>query len=269
MFSTLQSLGLEVSAFLRNTARGVSAGDAVPEMSVELTLFQEGQPIFHDQSFATLSSNGICEISSGTCSAIAESEAEKLVVVRCSRPGGEGKYFSQEHQVTFKQKQSGKYCFLVYDQLPISPVAKKPSPIVVFAPKVWVGQELSTYLIFCNSRDTQIAGKSAPLEIKIMSEDGSILHSMNLEPSYNDVTVVNLKEELKGKITIESEARFFSAVARGGSSQFVVYTMIVNEKTGNMALEHSLPPIYYSTGDMRKIRQEALCFDSVDSMRTL
>jgi hypothetical protein len=58
-----------------------------------------------------------------------------------------------------------------------------------------------------------------------------------------------------------------TVVARGDGISCVLLTFIHNKKTDALALEHSLSPHYYMTGDFSRVRKEAFLFPLERSLK--
>jgi hypothetical protein len=56
---------------------------------------------------------------------------------------------------------------------------------------------------------------------------------------------------------ISNDLEMITILARGNSANCVLLTYIHNIKTNAIALEHSLSPHYYMTGDFARVRKEA------------
>jgi hypothetical protein len=255
--------GLSVKAFLRNTSRN---GESLqPDMrrkgmSVDLRVFRFGQLEHHDPDFAKVPYNGVQEISATTCSEIHGNQSDLLIVARCSLPDGDG-YFGQEHQLIYENLQTGAVSSLLYDQSPIPRVGSRSSPIVLLAPKIWLGKTLNSFVAFASTNSTLQPGVQArPLKITVLTQKGEIICANEYPLMENSTFLFDVKEAVSEKMEITDAPVLLTIVAKGGASSFAIMTFAINESTGNFALEHSLPPDYYISGDRQRVRLEALEF---------
>lgn len=266
IFSTCNQAGLEVSALLRNSIRRF--GD-VPEavrregMTVGISVFENGERIFHESDFARVELGNEIEISGSTCSGLANGGAahERLVVAECSLFGHDHRSFSQEHQLSYSNPRTGFFSTLLYDQRPVAASGAIFSPIILLAPKIWVSDRIRTLISFASCADSSDPGlESQPLEISILSMDGKTLASIVHTKIRNSSWILDVRAALKSRMAIDSDPKFFTVVARGGAGGYAIMTFVINESSGCFALEHSLPPQYYVDGDRKRIRDEGARF---------
>lgn len=140
-------------------------------------------------------------------------------------------------------------------------LSNQPSPpIVLIASKIWVSELLNTYVVFANASES-IAKPQEPLVLHIMAQDGSVIFKEVRNEKYNSCWIFDVKSAVQDKLALGKTPLSLTVVARGGSSNYVITTFVRNEEFGSIALEHSLSPHYYFTGDRRRVRKEALMFD--------
>jgi hypothetical protein len=257
--------GLRIKAYIRNTAR-----DSEPfpievrqqGLAVDLRVFAKGKLIYRNPRFARVPFDGVQEISETTCPALAGAQSDLLVIAECSLPSVGPTYFSQEHQLGFENPSTRISGSVLYDHLPLV-TAKKFSPIVLLAPKVWVGSHFKSFVAFASSNSsTNSATQREPLVVTILDEQGRQISSERFEPMENSAFLFDVKRALTGKVDLGPVPQFFNVVAKGGASSFVIVTFVINEETGNFALEHSLSPHYYAAEGLQRVRKEALRFHS-------
>jgi hypothetical protein len=258
--------GLRIEAYIRNTARD---NEPFPTevrnqgLAVDLRVFAKGELIYHNPQFARVPLNGVQEISEKTCPALAGDQSDLLVVAECSLPSDGETFFSQEHQLRFENPSTGVSGSVLYDHLPLITTSKKFSPIVLLAPKVWVGSHFNSFVAFASSNSsTHSAKQSVPLTVTILDQEGHQIGADTFDLMENSVFLFNVKKALAGKVELGPRPRFFNVVAKGGASSFVIVTFVINEETGNFALEHSLSPHYYAAEGLPRVRNEALRFRS-------
>jgi hypothetical protein len=260
---------LSVKAFLRNTIRNGEPFD--PDLrrrgiSVDLRVFRSGMLEYHEPAFASIPLDGIQEISDLTCPALRGDQSSLLVIARCSLPEGEG-YFGQEHQLIYENSKTGAIGSLLYDQSPVLKPGAKTSPIVLLAPKIWVGKTMNSYVAFASTNSTLEPGtQSRALDVKILNQNGEVIHAGKHDLQDNSTFLFDVKGAVAGKIELADVPTFLTVVAKGGAGLFAIMTFAVNEVTSNFALEHSLPPDYYTSGDRQRVRTEALEFGNISGI---
>ncbi len=260
VFGTAASIGLSVKALLRNTERG----DGISEtdhalIQVGLKIFEDGSLVFEQDRFGEIPIGGSLEISATTCPAVADGKSDRVVLANCSLPNDGTKYFAQEHQLIYTDKKTGKFTHLLYDQRPYRRPTDHASPIVVLAPKMWVGRDVNSYLLFANTWDTaEVRNQEQPLVITVLTPSGKILYTEERRERFNSTWIFDVKKAIRDKFELTDQPLFLNAVVRGGASGYAITAFMKNEKTGNLSLEHSLPPPYYLSGGMESVRREAL-----------
>lgn len=259
--------GLRMKAYLRNTLR---VGESVPPdarekgMGVELRVFCNGSLVHHDLEFAHVPLDGIKEISETTCAALKGSHDGLLVVARCSLESATNGYFAQEHQLMFERAGSSAFGTVLYDQIPVMPKGRQPTPIILLAPKAWISSSLNTFIAFASTSGQLESGAQArPLTVKMLDAEGNTLHSGEYPMFDNTTFLMNVREMVGGKLAAGNAPSFLTVTARGGAGAYAIMAFMVNERTGNVALEHSLSPHYYVSGDLRRVREEALRFPPI------
>jgi hypothetical protein len=261
IFHTCNHAGLSLKALLRNSVRnGVLKGHEpnAEKMEVSLKIFHAGTPVFNEPNFCTISSGDYFEISESNCPILADNTREFTLVAYCKR--GEGAlYFPQEHQVIYSRKGESRTTSLVYDQLPIF-VDSKFKPIILLAPKVWISNDVNTFISFTNGDDGADEVVETEWKIDFIAQNGEIIHTSRLSLKQKDVYILDVKATLIERLELTDQLQMINVVARGESTACVILTFLQNKKTGALALEHSLSPHYYMNGDFNRVRNEAFLF---------
>jgi hypothetical protein len=260
IFHTSNRVGLKMKVILRNSLRSSSdlSESFDKEMKVSLRIFCQGNLISKMENFCTIAPGDHVEITQENCKFLADDKRDFLLVAHCKR--GDGlKYFPQEHQVSYAFRGHSRETYLVYDQLPA--YVEKLKTILLLAPKVWISTDFNTIISFANSNDLEVIPAKNSWVIDFLAQDGSIIRSIRRDFIQNDVYQLNVKSELLGYIKITDKLEMISVVARGESVGCVILTFIKNERTGALALEHSLSPHYYINGDFDRVRAEAFLFN--------
>lgn len=258
IFHTNNLAGLKMKAILKNKQSN-SPQSFQQDLEVSLQVFCQGSLISNVEKFCTIEPEGYFQITEDNCELLADRQKEYMLVAHCKK-GDELEYFPQEHQVLFSVRDHFQETSLVYDQLPA--FVTKPKTILLLAPKVWISVNVNTVISFANSNDLAInSSNTSPWKIDFLAQDGKIIRTIQRDFKQNDVYLLDVKAELLGYVKIRDSLQMISVVARGISVGCVILTFIKNEKTGALALEHSLSPHYYMNGDFDRVRAEAFVFD--------
>lgn len=252
---------VRIRAFLRNTQR-LGEGFPLPlrklGMPVELRIFRDGVLIEHDPAFARIPLNGVVEISDATCPALAGDQRGILIVARCSLPSDGPTYFGQEHQLCYESAKSSSLASVLYDQLPVIVGDRPQSQIVLLAPKAWVGRNHNAFVVFASTNSRlDSSEQERPLDVTVLDADGNVVASETISARHNAPVVVDVRK-MVGTDQLSEAPRLLNVVAKGGAAQFAIVTFVVNDATGNMALEHSLSPHYYVSTGLDTVRAHAL-----------
>ncbi|MGI8509601.1 MAG: hypothetical protein ACR2MQ_09775 [Gemmatimonadaceae bacterium] len=258
IFPTCETGHLRVAAYLRNTQRDGVARPPV-DVSVELQVFEKGRSIAHEPAFGTIPFEGVLEVSERTFPAVGEGACDRLVVARLRTPDDVDGYFAQEHQLTYENPRTGVFDSLLYDQLPIGKPGRRASPIILIAPKAWVGRDVNSLVAFANVGGAVVpTAQGQPLTISVLSSGGEVLSSNVFEEPENSALLFDVRAALRGHLSDAETPKMVNVVARGGASMYAIMTFVINKRTGNFALEHSLSPHYYVTDGLARVRDEAL-----------
>lgn len=167
--------------------------------------------------------------------------------------------FVREHQVIYKNEESNKFGTVIFENLPKA--GKAPATIICIAHKCFVSTEINT--IIClgirNGNGENVATE-AMLEYVLLDEKGSLISQKKVNILTNSTHYIDIKKEeaelLKNK---SDKIRFYTLALRIHNARCILYATILNEKTGNLAIEHSLAPLYYTDSkDLSEIRKTAI-----------
>ena len=236
-------------------------------MSIDVSILSKGEIIYAVENYASLALGESLKVHQSDFDILNNSNIYEFTFVFNCYFKNNKTFIPQEHQVMYTDNKHHKYATVLYDQFPDIPNLpsndKKIHPIILMAPKIWVSTNINTYvLLSCINEDALDAKKTYPFKVDILNEQGEILVTKNLN-SYNENTVIDVKALLNNTIVLSQEVTFFTLVAKGGGNgSTVINTLIQNTKTSSLALEHSLYPAYYSSGNRGRIRKDALNFDA-------
>lgn len=167
--------------------------------------------------------------------------------------------FVREHQVIYKNAKNNKFGTVVFENLPKA--GKAPATIICIAHKCFISDEINA--IIClgirEPHGSDIASE-AVLEYVLLDEKGNQASQNKVKVLTNSTYYIDIKKEEEKFLKSKSDKmRFYTLGLRVHNARCILYTALLNEKTGNMAIEHSLAPLYYTESkDLGEIRKTAI-----------
>ncbi len=158
------------------------------------------------------------------------------------------KTISREYIINYQnQKFPARKAMLIFDAFPHFENKKSYSPITLLAHKCWVSSEVDCVVYFCNinSSVTEKTASSKPLVLSILSESGELVAKHEAEIFLNSVYKFEVRKYLPQSVVLDKNLKFFNVIAAAHDSQFSIFTVLKNNVSGALAMEHSLPPYYY------------------------
>jgi len=154
-----------------------------------------------------------------------------------------------EGQFLVRAAPDGRYGCVLTSFVPFRPAGYKFTPIIGLLHYYRFGPELENYTLFVNLKGAGDGDGANRLHIDYYSFAGARLAAADLEVPYNSGHLHPVEASLAAQgVPAEALAGGVIAHCRGGDSQFSIFTLIRNKRTGALGLEHSLPPYYYVTG---------------------
>jgi len=231
-------------------------------MTIDLTVFSQGEIIYSKKEYASLSMDESIHLKHNDFDSLFNTTSQEFTLVfNCYFKKSE-LFIPQEHQVLYSTSNK-KYATILYDQFPNIVNLPKINPIVLLAPKIWLSTTINTYILITSINENNLdPSQRYPFKIHILNEEGNIILTCNID-AYNRSVLLDIKALLSKKVSIDEKISFFTLVAKGGGNgATVISTLIQNLETNSLALEHSLNPGYYSSGNRTKIRKDALNFEN-------
>ncbi len=179
-----------------------------------------------------------------------------------------------EGQFVARDAATGRYSAVLTSMVPLRPAGYAFTPIIGLTHYHKFGPEWENYTLFVNLRggDDAVAavrkkgtvpfttqGDSPPfpdsddggnrMHVDYYGFDGARLAASDFTVPANSGFLLPVEATLaRLDVTAEALAGGVIAHCRGGASQFSIFTLIRNRRSGAVGLEHSLPPYYYVTG---------------------
>jgi hypothetical protein len=155
-----------------------------------------------------------------------------------------------EGQFLARDAASGRYSSVLTSMVPFRPAGYAFTPIIGLTHYHKFGPEWENYTLFVNLKGAGEGDDGGNhLHIDYYSFRGERLAARDLTVPYNSGFLLPVEGSL-ARLGVAAEAIAGGVIAhcRGGASQFSIFTLIRNRRSGAVGLEHSLPPYYYVTG---------------------
>lgn len=263
-YSTCLASGALTTSYIRNTNRSNRSAKTIVKHSLmaELKVYHAGHLVLQNTPQEILP-GGYLKVSEeqirNSLSTPDLKMSDLLISINLNKKNDpKDSFFSQEHQVVYTDAHKESSCSLLYDQMPIP--STSGTPIVLLAPKIWLRPGTEVFLIVANrsnSTDTQ----TRDLKFGLYSTQGHCLTTWACEEIRNSVKIFAIHDIIEKQTPQAKSGQFFNIFGYGGSSAYVLYTIIKDKATGNMAVEHSLSPHYYFSGDRSQVRQDVVSFE--------
>lgn len=125
---------------------------------------------------------------------------------------------------------------------------------IVQAPKVYSTPNLNTYLSLVNNSIDEDYKVVAEVKLALVDSKGEIVRRWTqMIPPYSVAFInLSLEESLKGDL--ETKGLYVLAT----NAVLLPLTFTINQKSGSLSLEHSLPPTYYSPEMRGQLRSDVV-----------
>jgi hypothetical protein len=241
---SLRELGYSSGFSLRNPV-GFGYAATAP-LKVKVTLFRESKPEhthfieFQDSQMYAISQEAEWNLPGGRTKPGDLLTAE--YVSHADEPLAND--FPCEGQLIFASEKTGARASVLLDTVPVRGNGHKYAPIFHNAHYMLSSDLFETYacLLNFNSGQPEALAEANKLEFRILSPKGRTLHVTTRALAYNSTSLLSVSElclgnQSNGNVTV---------LARGGASQFAIFSVFLNKSTNAIGIEHSLPPIYYT-----------------------
>ena len=239
----LRELGFDAGFSLRNPiAFGYKAAKSV---HVKITLFRDSKIActrfveFQGDSAYLLSTENDWNLPSGSTLAGDFVTAEFVTDSHGPLPVE----FGCEAQLIY-QSAAGARASVLLDMVPVRGKGHKYAPIFHNGHYMLSSEAFETYMCFTNFNVDQTENSSAAgneFEFRVLSHGGETLSTYKRSLPYNATALLPVSEFAK-----ETGNKPVTILARGGASQFAIFSVFQNRSRHGIGIEHSLPPIYYT-----------------------
>jgi len=261
-YSTCKTAGLDSVVVLRNTPRNHCNDTELKPLEVFASIYQNGKSILKLR-LEDIQPGRFLEVKESylrdKLKLSTQDTSELLISFSVNKIGSKvGDFFPQEHQINYFSDNPPGFCSVLFDQLPL--FEQPRPPIILLAPKIWLNQETEVYLVVSN-RTNPSHGINSRLQFGVFSFDGECIAEWEETETTNSARVYPLHHIFKTTIPEDKTQNFYNVFGFGGSSSYVIYTIVKDKRSGNLAVEHSLSPHYYFNGDRIRARQDVLNFN--------
>lgn len=152
----------------------------------------------------------------------------------------------QDHYVEYFNKKTGYSAGVPYQSgaFNYSKFSQEKTTIIQ-APKIIIGDKLDTFISLSYTSLDNSGNTKATIRFGLFTENGNLLNSFNYDIPRNNLALISIKEELQ-----KNSVRFMgdqTMTLIGFCENAALLPLIIgfDEVSGCIALEHTLPPIYY------------------------
>ena len=255
LISTLRQLGREVGLTVPTLVAPPNGSGAPRALPVRVHVYRDGRAV-HQLEVAADPRRPCVEVWQREWEAgLAPSNAgEDLIAVEYLHAPEDapwlGPRMAEEVEGQFLARAAdGRYGCVLTSFVPFRPAGYKFTPIIGLTHYHKFGPEFENYTLFVNAKGIGDGGGVNRLHVDYYSFAGERLAAADLEVPYNSGHLHPVEASLAAHgVPAAALAGGVIAHCRGGASQFSIFTLIRNKRTGALGLEHSLPPYYYVTG---------------------
>jgi hypothetical protein len=254
IYATCRQAGFSTRSFIQNTPRDDWREARGATMQVSVEVYADGELHVARPAWAEVPFLGHVEVVEDDFITEQVRGREYVFVVKCERAAAAPGYFPQEHQLIYDHRATAHMCSVLFDQMPALAPRKPPSPVILLAPKLWLGPERTTHLMVAGYRERD--GADSSLDIMLFDADGQLLTSRTFPETHNRGMAVDCRALLgEGAAT---ETRLYTALGRGGCGSYTFLSLSHDARSGTSMVEHSLSPHYYISGDRVAMRNAVL-----------
>jgi len=257
LISTLRQLGQEVGLTVPTLVAPANGGGAARALPVRMHVYRGGRDA-HQFDVAPDPRQAFVEVWQRQWEAgLAPPNAgEDLIAVEYLHAPEDAPWLGPrmadeiEGQFLVRAAPEGRYGCVLTSFVPFRPAGYKFTPVIGLTHYHKFGPEFENYALFVNLKGAGATDDGANrLHVDYYSFAGARLATADLDVPYNSGYLHAVEASL-AEHGVPAAALSGGVIAhcRGGASQFSIFTLIRNKRTGALGLEHSLPPYYYVTG---------------------
>lgn len=245
LISTLRQLGLEVGV----TVPVLAPPGGARALTVRVHVYREGQEV-HRFDATPDPRRAILEIwqHEWEPGPGAAGGGEDLIAIEYLHGPDDAAWLAPRMAVELEgqflhRAADGRYGYVLTSFVPCRPPGYKFTPIIGLTHYHKFGPEWENYTLLVNLQAVEAGAGANRLHVDYYGFDGGKLAQEDIEMPFNASRLLRLEQRLP-----EAVPHGVTAHTRGGASQFSIFTLIRNVRTGAVGIEHSLPPYYYVTG---------------------
>ena len=259
MLSTLRRLGYEVGLTLPTLTAPANGAGSGRALTLRLQIHRDGRAV-HSLDVAPDPGRSHIQVWQRQWEAgIGAGSGEDLITAEYLHEPADAPWLAPvmaqdvEGQFLARVDENGRYSSVLTSMVPYRAPGYRFTPIIGLTHYYKFADDLENYTLFLSAKGIA-AGEEAKadgnmLHIDYYSYAGQPLASTDLAVPVNGVLLHPLEEGLaKLGVARAALAGGITAHCRGGASQFSIFTVVRNRRSGAIGLEHSLPPYYYVTG---------------------
>jgi hypothetical protein len=256
LISTLRRLGQEVGFTLPTLAAPANGAGAARAPDLRVRVYRAGREV-HSIDIAPDARQSCIEVWQPQWEdGLGTGNDEDLIAVEYLHGPEDAAWLGPimsadvEGQFLARDAGSGRYSTVLTSMVPFRPAGYKFTPIIGLTHYHKFGPELENYTLLVNLKggDDDADGGNR-MHVDYYGFDGARLASGDFVVPYNSSFLLPVEATLaRLGVAVEALAGGVISHCRGGASQFSIFTLIRNARSGAVGIEHSLPPYYYVTG---------------------
>jgi hypothetical protein len=256
LISTLRQLGQEVGLTVPTLVAPANGSGAARALSVRVHVYRGGRDA-HQLEVAADPGRPCIEVwqQQWEAGSAPSNAGEDLITVEYLHTPADapwlGPRMAEEVEGQFLVRAAdGRYGCVLTSFVPFRPAGYKFTPIIGLTHYHKFAPEFENYTLFVNMKGAGAIDDDANrLHIDYYGFSGVRLATTDLDVPYNSGYLHAVEASLAER-GVDAAALSGGVIShcRGGASQFSIFTLIRNRRTGALGFEHSLPPYYYVTG---------------------
>lgn len=270
---TLRSLGFETRVALSNKSDNKEG--LRTDYQINLSVYSgDGKEIKEHQNIAYLAASNILEID---CEHWADEKIDQVLIfhlvpveyvqagsikldeVSIERSKIWGLFTAQDHYVEY-YKPDGFSSGVLYQSGAFN--YKKFSmeeTTIIQAPKIVVGDGVDTLVSLLHTSFERNYYRDAKLRCSLISPDGRVVSSWNEVIKPGTCRLISMRDQIGVKgIQIELKNKYLTLIAVCENAALLPLIFVVNDKQNTLAVEHSLPPLYYGQNITGRVRANVI-----------
>ncbi len=255
LISTLRRLGQEVGFTLPTLAAPGNGAGGRPALPLRVRVYRAGRAVHQIDVTPEAGQSRIEVWQAQWETGLGPGNGEDLIAVEYLHGREDEPWLGPimrhdiQGQFLVRDAATGRYSSVLASMVPFRAAGFKFTPIISLAHCYKFGPEWENYTLFLNLKGPDGGDGGNRMHVDYYGFDGARLAASDFVVPYNGGFLLPVETTL-ARLGVADGALSGGVIShcRGGASQFAIFTLIRNRRSGAIGLEHSLPPYYYVTG---------------------